>query len=1515
MYTKYKLREVCFIMNFFREAKAKKLYKNNSIWALEEFEKMLDSSKISFDNENIQNYYIQMKISSFQKFYKERGVSPFTIFIDLTNRSIPIERILEEHGFIEEIIHFFAEHMNHSIPTRDIDIPDHLIHFVRVLNEIIKVPKFKEKLIQSSDFQTYGELFLQRNFILLDDNQLLIYKECISFFLKMGYVPFKNKSELIELIEASKTVAKQDYYNTLSLIDENITNKIYHLKFNYLKDYYLNTKSRTDVFEISKSLPFSVEDSFVTYWKNLSDLLETDSMEFVFQKVNSACSESGKIFQDFFEQQFTQDIPNSSFVNDLFAKKYIPKLLKYNSIEEPIYKFLMYNIDEVKGCNKGFIIMLKKLENIQDEIIKQHFFGEVNSYSDIENYFCENGFAPSFYEKIKFSRYNDFLPYLEPDWKKNYTPSNAQYMKFSFKFPGVLWQSIFQETDKYFDANGPTKEFYDYFSWHYDRKIYKILPELDSNWQSHYSEYEVRFINFVNNNPEYANDIINYGKYSWVLFGKEIEDDYIIDLLNHFKDCKLFEIFLKFLNCNGILIKDDFSQEIIHLIDSKPNIEKTILTLFEVSLSKDKVYLFFEKLDGQETFLLDCCQTLTLTEDKKSFIKMIFKKGESIFETKECLLFIQYAHKQPEYRLFLSYLALLDQLKFFFDSFSEEERISLLNSCSHLKNTCLIHFIIKMIYEEKEILKDSAFLKFQTFIQNNPKYEDVLSEIIDKENYEKDFLELFESNSEENIAFCLDKLLNISNSELQFFILKKLIQKGVFSKEYVLSIYKLYLLIHFSNANEILACENSILDIIIKQENPVKTFSQIESIFLKNNLPYIGKVFSVFKLLHSDYDFNFSESSKISPMLKRIPSNLKNTNIWGENVWRDIIIFSDLVKSALGSNNKSIKDYIENLEKGNELFLNLSLGNIALEKLNINELELLHIYTNHLNTLYNNTLQGKKENNILTGDRTKDIEKLIQIFSSNGKLSYDLPDRIIKMYFHFAGFNTLNEVKTYMNEKIKTAEQRNRKFAEQKLTIEVGDFIKGIGKIDYLHNILQNGSLAVEFLGASASYDSTPLDTDLSRILELKERTIEMINKTSSSDYGPIFFLLKNDERFLITRENQNEEKNCNLFDPSKIEIFRTLKDNHYGIRTGFASSEINAIIMSEYDKRVGLEIAMNGFYIPVFNFEKKIVFTPEDYDNLRSKMRGLSYYGENNYVFSEEIALIKVDSILEEQEREKPTIESYRSTIYKEVAKALQKYGLTLKNSISNDLSNGTVELIDTGSTSRSTFVPEDIDFDFVMRLDREILLNDEKLINLKNDLLQAFYQKDSKDVIDGNFRLKKAYVDGIPNSLKIDITFLQKTDKVDYSTDLVIQDYLNTIKKQDEGKYKQIIGNIVIAKKVFKEAGCYKTRRSDSTQGGLGGVGIETFILQNGGSFITAAKNFLEVANGKNFKEFKKEYCIWDFGNNFLAESRGSYPHDNFVADNMNELGYEKMKEALKNYLFSLSKEENLEEISLGR
>lgn len=151
----------------------------------------------------------------------------------------------------------------------------------------------------------------------------------------------------------------------------------------------------------------------------------------------------------------------------------------------------------------------------------------------------------------------------------------------------------------------------------------------------------------------------------------------------------------------------------------------------------------------------------------------------------------------------------------------------------------------------------------------------------------------------------------------------------------------------------------------------------------------------------------------------------------------------------------------------------------------------------------------------------------------------------------------------------------------------------------------------------------------------------------------------------------------------------------------------------------------------------------------------------------------------------------------------------------------------------------------------------------------------------------------------MDIDITFIEKTDKIFYSTDMALQDRLKTIKKANKEKYKFVIANILLAKQILKQAEVYKPKRSEIPQGGLGGVGIENWILQNGGSFIDAATSFIEASNGKSFEEFKRNYQIWDFGDNHLAERRGQYSHDNFIENNMSETGYHKMVQVLNEYM----------------
>lgn len=693
-----------------------------------------------------------------------------------------------------------------------------------------------------------------------------------------------------------------------------------------------------------------------------------------------------------------------------------------------------------------------------------------------------------------------------------------------------------------------------------------------------------------------------------------------------------------------------------------------------------------------------------------------------------------------------------------------------------------------------------------------------------------------------------------------------------------------------SNSSEIFTFRKELATQILKSANPIESLNKIEDVFIRNNIPTVGKIYSCFEILHPDFQgFNF-DSSMVSPVLKK-----------SSTMGKKIVVFSDLIESSFGSNNRSVNAYLKNIEVGSKLYESIKSGQIEYDSLDEAQKDELMIFSRHLATLYNNTMRGKKENEAFTTteDVLTDILELSKKLSPDGTLDYNLADRVIRMFCGFAGIDTLEQAKSYINQKIRTADARNRNVSSSEMILEQGDFIKGIGDITYLRNILQNGSVSKEYLGSSAGSDATPLDTDVSMVTESDGTIKDKFSKTAANGYGPIWFVLKNDDRFITTRTGSEtfDVKN----DVSKMEVFYTgvLGSGHYGIRTGFASSEINYIVMDNYDPRVGLEIAMNGFYIPIANKEGQIVFTPNDYDKLREKMSGLSYYDENNYTFSENLVTKETDYLASQIEQSNYEVQVKRTKINEVIKKSLEELGLHLKTNIDGDLTEGFVELIDTGSTGRGTNKPGDGDFDFMMRLDKTILSNPSKIEELKQTLLRNLGKENSLELTGtGDFRLKGVQIDSDIN-VDIDITFTEKTDRISYSTDMALQDRLATIQKTNPEKYKYIVANILLAKQVLKQAEVYKPNRGEIPQGGLGGVGIENWILQNGGSFIDAATSFIEASNGISFEEFKANYQIWDFGDNHLAERRGQYSHDNFVANNMSEAGYHKMVQVLKEYM----------------
>jgi hypothetical protein len=143
-----------------------------------------------------------------------------------------------------------------------------------------------------------------------------------------------------------------------------------------------------------------------------------------------------------------------------------------------------------------------------------------------------------------------------------------------------------------------------------------------------------------------------------------------------------------------------------------------------------------------------------------------------------------------------------------------------------------------------------------------------------------------------------------------------------------------------------------------------------------------------------------------------------------------------------------------------------------------------------------------------------------------------------------------------------------------------------------------------------------------------------------------------------------------------------------------------------------------------------------------------------------------------------------------------------------------------------------------------------------------------------------------------------------------MCVQDRLSTIKLLYPDKYKLVLANIIYAKKYFKleENSCYK--KGCYGQGGLGGIGVENWILQNGGSFYDAAVDFISNAYTKDgeqlsFEQFKEKYFVWDFGENFYTDRKNNISsqknnlHDNFIGQNLTEEGYNRMCKALNKFI----------------
>ena len=733
----------------------------------------------------------------------------------------------------------------------------------------------------------------------------------------------------------------------------------------------------------------------------------------------------------------------------------------------------------------------------------------------------------------------------------------------------------------------------------------------------------------------------------------------------------------------------------------------------------------------------------------------------------------------------------------------------------------------------------------------------------------------------------------------------------------------------------------------LDKKEAIETIEKIEHIFSQDNLPTFMRMYKYFELVVNKDNGNLlnlissGQKKDMSPVL----SSTKSTELSKR------IIFADLMKISMDSNNKSLRKFVDRLEKGNEVYVKFVKNGRTITGLTENEKQEFQTYIKTIHSLYEESgaYNRDKEKGMaisLSGDIQKDAIALGNRYAREG-LTNKLPDlalqSIIGPYQElFGGITTISQIREYMDNRLEESNKRHRELAKQKVNLQEGDLVKGVkGATGILQDLFEEGVRAGEFLGVDSHSDATPLDADFSLILPKNNGTnlYEIIRNTASASYGNFFVVLKHSpEKMEFTRTNQStniesesmsidsidkrnnpeqirsriQNRVNNSYTNKRLEVFASnaVGEEHYGIRTGIGSTDIDYIVVEQWDKKIGYELAMNGTYIPVVKGNtEELLFSPEQYDEIRTQMQGLSYYNTGKFIIDEtayvaeaknerEQLFTSTDSNVSTSELEAT---KNRNAIKELVEKALaEKMGLEVEDHVTGNLQNGFVELIDTGSTGRGTNLPGDGDFDFTLKVDKVILEDPKKMEQLKSALREVLAkpssEQDSKiEEPNGQFRYKKVAIEGAEKPLDIDITFMQKDGKVTYSTDMCVRDRLEGLKRDNPEGYQYVISNIVLAKRVLKEEGLYKKASSPGATeyGGFGGVGVENWILENGGSFAKAMDTFIEAASkSQDFEEFKDKYPIYDFGQNHMAKS---YQHDSFVKG-LTSQGYARMQDRFK-------------------
>jgi len=331
-------------------------------------------------------------------------------------------------------------------------------------------------------------------------------------------------------------------------------------------------------------------------------------------------------------------------------------------------------------------------------------------------------------------------------------------------------------------------------------------------------------------------------------------------------------------------------------------------------------------------------------------------------------------------------------------------------------------------------------------------------------------------------------------------------------------------------------------------------------------------------------------------------------------------------------------------------------------------------------------------------------------------------------------------------------------------------------------------------------------------------------------------------------------------------------------------------------------QLAKKNFYVPIYDSDQNLIFTKEDWEDSKKIFQGTRYSdqiielrdgGSNMSVLArDELAKIKENR---QNQKSQEMINSLSNEISNRIELSLLKLNVPIRKGLSLDIYGA--EIIDTGSTGRGTNKADGVDFDLALVIDPKNF--EDKKEQLFSDFREAFSETGDNVRIEQNgdtIRFFGAKVSGEIIDLDISIVSRLSSSKILTSDKAITEKLENISKNYGESSRELVTQQIILAKTMMSKYECYKkTYNGDMNPSGLGGIGVENWILSNNGNYLQACKNLLALVNSSKpqltLAEFKRQYKLFDAGTNLrFIGGQFQKKHDNFIFT-LNQKGYENL------------------------